>query len=405
MDAKRPVVLTPASFGDRLIMLWEHYVYRRRHEVFDLWDAQFAGRHSRLLYIAGRGFDVRVRSVLEQFRSAVQGGNYPIEQATLLLVGFHGYELSDELRSLTDKNTNALRELFHGIGAVEEIVLGAPEEGEEGVRAASALLSGTKRVLNFLPNYTDIILDVSSLPRVAYLSLLTGILSHLVPNKENPGCLAASGVNFQVLVAEDAALDSRIRSEDPSDELVLIPGFGGALHAESVQDWPLVWFPMLGESRTGQFDKIAALANLPEDAEICPVLPHPSRNPRRADDLLAQFRHQLFDTRGTPTTNILLAHESNPFEAYRQLLRAMRRYQQSLSIVGGCRLWVTPLSSKLMTLAAGLACFEMRPATFDTYGVAIPYAEPRRYVADAKDMMASKPELSTLVLTGTAYQP
>ncbi|MDP2815320.1 MAG: hypothetical protein Q8O19_01410 [Rectinemataceae bacterium] len=386
-------------------MLWNHYVYRRKHDVFDLWDAMFIGRRSKLLYIAGRGFDVRAQYVLDQLLNAVHGGEYEIEQATLLLVGFQGYELSDELQSLTQENTKSLHELFEKIGSVIDITLGGPSNGNEEMRATSALRSGIEQVIAHLDGYTDIILDVSSLPRVMYLSLMTGILSRLVVDKSNSACLAASGVNFQILVAENAGLDSHIRSEDPSDELVLIPGFGGALYAESVQDWPLVWFPMLGENRTGQFDKIAALANIPDYAEICPILPHPSLNPRRADDLLMQFRHQLFDARGVSTTNILLAHESNPFEAYRQLLRAMKRYKESLSILGGCRLWVTPLSSKLMTLAAGLACFEMRPAMLDTslYGVAIPYAEPKRYVADVSELRSSTSELSALLLTGSAY--
>lgn len=387
-------------------MLWDHYVYRRKSEVFDLWDSLFVNRRSKVLYIAGRGFDVRVRSVLEQFRHSVESGGYEIEQATLLLVGFQGYELSEELQSLTTENTKALHDIFKDIGEVKEIVLGGRSESGEEIRATSALLTGTKQVLEYIPNYTDIILDVSSLHRIVYISLMTGILSSLVSDKSDQASLSAGGVNFQVLVAEDAALDSQIKSEDPSEELVLIPGFGGALNAESVQDWPLVWFPMLGENRTGQFEKIAALANILEDAEICPILPHPSRNPRRADDLLVQFRRQLFDARRTPPSNILLAHESNPFEAYRQLLGAMQRYQQSLSILGGCRLWVTPLSSKLMTLAAGLACFEMRPDKLDTsaYGVAIPYAEPRRYIAEIGAIKSSTPELSTLLLTGTAYE-
>lgn len=33
-----------------------------------------------------------------------------------------------------------------------------------------------------------------------------------------------------------------------------------------------------------------------------------------------------------------------------------------MTILGGCRLVVTLLGSKLITLGAGLACFEMRPA-------------------------------------------
>ncbi|MGH8612159.1 MAG: hypothetical protein ACREYF_08985 [Gammaproteobacteria bacterium] len=283
---------------------------------------------------------------------------------------------------------------------------GSVAGGEDDIRATTALRIGTNAVMEHVTDQTDIILDVSSLPRVAYLTIMTNILHKLVPDKNVAKALGACGVNFQVLVAEDASLDGKIRSEDPSDDLVLIPGFGGALHAESVQDWPLVWFPILGENRTSQFEKVAMLASIPESAEICPVLPHPSRNPRRTDNLLVEYKRQLFDARQTPTSNILYAHESHPFEAYRQLLSAMQRYRKSLEILGGCRLLVTPLASKLITVAAGLACFEMRPRSMnEPYGVAIPYAEPTRYVADRKDLHASRPEYSTLLMTGSAYEP
>lgn len=39
----------------------------------------------------------------------------------------------------------------------------------------------------------------------------------------------------------------------------------------------------------------------------------------------------------------------------------MRRYKQSRIVVGNCRLLVTLLESKLTTVGAGLACFEIRP--------------------------------------------
>jgi hypothetical protein len=184
----------------------------------------------------------------------------------------------------------------------------------------------------------------------------------------------------------------------------MIPGFSGAMHAESVRDWPLVWFPILGENRVSQLQKLMTLAEIPDSAEICPVLPHPSFNPRRADDLLVEYTTPLFESRKTPTTNILHVHESNPFEAYRQLLRAMQRYKDSMKVLGGCRLVVTPLGSKLVTLGAGLACFEMRPADLNAkYGVAIPHAEPKRYMASVSDLKGSKPEISALLLTGEAY--
>lgn len=406
MDGTRTHGFSQYAFGDRMSMLWQHYVFRRGADVQDLWDRLLYRRPIRLLYIAGGGFDVRAKSVLDQFLQNVKSGGHQIEQAKLLLVGFTGYELNDDLKEQTDENVQAMHRMFVDIGTVSEVSTGSVAGGEDDIRATTALRTGANAVMEHVTDQTDVILDVSSLPEVAYLTMMTGILHKLVPNKDVANALGGCGVNFQVLVAEDASLDGKIRSEDPSDDLVLIPGFGSALHAESVQDWPLVWFPILGENRTSQFEKVAMLANIPESAEICPVLPHPSRNPRRADNLLVEYKRQLFDARQTPTSNILYAHESHPFEAYRQLLRAMQRYRKSLEILGGCRLLVTPLASKLITVAAGLACFEMRPRSMnEPYGVAIPYAEPKRYVANRKDLHASRPEFSTLLMTGSAYEP
>jgi len=258
-------------------------------------------------------------------------------------------------------------------------------------------------VLSQITDHTDIILDVSSLPRIVSLALMTNILSKLIPDKKAENPLWANGVNFQVLAAEDATLDSKIRSEEPNNDLVLVPGYSSALHAESVQDWPLVWFPILGEGRVSQLNQI--LGSIPNSAETCPVVPHPSSNPRRGDRLLMEYRQPLFEARKTPVSNILHAHESHPFEAYRQLLLAMKRYCESLTILGGCRLVVTPLASKLITLGAGLACFEMKPPDMsENFGVAIPYAEPRRYIASVTDLEASNPELTSLLLTGEAYE-
>jgi hypothetical protein len=389
-------------------MLWDRYVFRRGSGVHELWDRLFDERPVRLLYIAGRGFDVRAQSVMREMVSSLRGSGRKIESAQLVLVGFTDYELTEEIRQLTEENAAALQAIFEPLGPVKVIPIGSSTNGEDDISASIALGIGTRTALEEVTNHTDIVLDVSSLPRVAYLALLTSLLNKLVPNKIIPpgGAhpLAANGVNLQVLVAEDAQLDGNIRAEDPSNELVLIPGFSGAMHAESVRDWPLVWFPILGENRVSQLQKVMTLAEIPDSAEICPVLPHPSRNPRRADDLLVEYTAPLFGSRRTPTTNILHVHESNPFEAYRQLLKAMQRYKDSMKVLGGCRLVVTPLGSKLVTLGAGLACFEMRPADLNAkYGVAIPHAEPKRYMASISDLRGSRPEISALLLTGEAY--
>lgn len=383
-------------------MLWQHYVFRRGPEVHPTWEMLYDHRAVNLLYITGCGFDVRNQVVIKEFVQSLHESSATIVTAKLLLVAFSGYQLDQSLQDQTAVNERAMKEMFSELGSSISVVFGSSNSTED-VSASAAMRQGLEEVLRHLPGVTDIVLDVSSLPRVVYLSLLTGILSILVSEKEASNALYARGVTFQILAAEDATLDGKIQSEDPSNDLIYIPGFSGALQAESFQDWPLVWFPVLGEGKVSQLEKVMNQV-IPTNAEICPVLPHPSRDPRRADRLLELYREVLFDTRQTPTANILLAHEGHPFEAYRQLLGAMMRYQKSMSIMGGCRLVVTPLASKLITVGAGLACFEMQPSNrAATYRVAIPYVEPTRYVASVQDMQRSRPEIAALIVTGHAY--
>jgi hypothetical protein len=185
--------------------------------------------------------------------------------------------------------------------------------------------------------------------------------------------------------------------------LTLIPGYSEALQSESQQEEPLVWFPILGENRLAQLRKIQA--SIPEFAEICPILPHPSRNPRRGDELLLEYDSVLFTQRATPISNVFYVNETHPFEVYRQLLGAMQRFRKSLGLIGKCRIVVTPLASKLITVGSALACFEMKLISIDyKSSVAIPYAEPKRYEVDLELVLQSRPIISALLLTGDAYR-
>ena len=230
--------------------LWNRYVFRRGAEVQDMWDQMFQQRRRansgvRLLYVGGRGFDLRAQSVMDRFIGSVTSSGCSVEKAELLLVGFRGYQLSDELVDVTEANALALERRFAVIGATRTVMIESTAEGEDDLSASNALRLGTEEVLRAVSDQTDIVLDVSSLPRIAYLSLMLALLDRLVPNRSAPVPLAASKINLQILVGEDAGLDSMIQSEDPSNELVLIPGFASALQTESTLDWPLVLFPVL----------------------------------------------------------------------------------------------------------------------------------------------------------------
>jgi hypothetical protein len=82
----------------------------------------------------------------------------------------------------------------------------------------------------------------------------------------------------------------------------------------------------------------------------------------------------------------------------------MTRYRDSLKIMGGCRLVVTPLGSKLITLGVGLAALRCarsrsRPNT------ELPYRIRNRLATTvtAAALKESNPNICCLLLTGEAY--
>jgi hypothetical protein len=206
-------------------LLWDRYVFRKGQGVDELWDDLYRFRKTRPLLVAGCGFDVRVRTVLERFLQSARVGRYQFEEPTLLLIEYSGYELDEALQEQTSANCKALRTLFEPFGRVVTMTLQLT--GDEEHRTSRALREAALSLSTHIAGRTDILLDVSSLPRVLYLALMTSLLGQLVPDIAAPRALVGSGVNLQVLVAEDATLDSafspKIRAKiwSPSLDLVV----------------------------------------------------------------------------------------------------------------------------------------------------------------------------------------
>lgn len=388
-------------------MIWDNYVLRRGDEVEELWDQlasdrALSGSPVNLLYIAGKGFDRRAEVVMRRYLDRLQASGVELT-ATLVLISFSAYELDDELVELTRLNAQAMTAMFRSFGDVVEIDVGSSLGGETDITPTASLRDAAGKVVALIEGKSDVVLDVSSLSRNAYLTLLLRILGRLV-GYEAGAHVINRDVTFQVLAGEDAQLDSRIRAEDLGNELVLIPGYSEGLHSEAVEHQKLVWFPVLGENRVAQLAKVEI--EIPPSAEVCPILPHPSVIPRRGDRLLVEYEDALFARRNIGANSIVYAHEAHPFEAYRQVLNAMKRFHQTFSILGGCRIVLTPLASKLITVGSALACFEVKTSRSDgatTLSVAIANAEPRRYSVSTAEMAEANPTLSSLVLTGRPY--
>jgi len=143
----------------------------------------FDRRKTRLLYIAGCGFDVRTQKVMREFVRSVRESSAEVEHAELLLVRFSGYQLDQDLQDQTLKNEAALVEIFSTVGQQASLTFGASNSNDD-FSASTAMRQGFAEVLQHLTGVTDIVLDVSSLPRVVYLSLLTDFSVNSCRNEE-----------------------------------------------------------------------------------------------------------------------------------------------------------------------------------------------------------------------------
>ena len=99
------------------------------------------------------------------------------------------------------------------------------------------------------------------------------------------------------------------------------------------------------------------------------------------DEVVGEHRETLFDDFLIEPANILLASEYNPFEAYKQIYTAMAQYKRALKTMGGCKLFVSPLSSKLLSIGVLLACYDHRygAGSDEGFDVGIPYVETAVY--------------------------
>jgi hypothetical protein len=128
-------------------------------------------------------------------------------------------------------------------------------------------------------------------------------------------------------------------------------------------------------------------------------VPFPARNPRRGDSIIEEHRQILFDEFRVEPRNILYASEYNPFEAYRQVFQVIDRYRDALVELGDCRIFVSPLSSKLLSIGALLACYDHRHQRSGKFHVGMPYVEAAAY-GPSPPISAPDRELTSMWLTG-----
>lgn len=370
---------------------WQNYVLDHGPDLDLFWQEHLRAKDRNVLVVVGKGFDPRMCLGVEALMRA--GGN---GKRNVLAISFDEGPTSPSIvyKDRVDKNWSRLQELMNGQGGLSERSL--KMWSDDGRRVSSRSAANVFSTLNDFGDVDDLVIDISSMPRNVYLPLIAKAL-YLLDTSESDG--APLKPNLHVLVSEDPVLDHRIRDEEVDESADYIHGFRGGLEMEATAGRPKVWLPLLGEDQRTQLDRIYDLI-IPD--EICPVLPSPSLNPRRGDNLVLEYQEFLFDRLRVEPRNFIYASERNPFEVYRQIRKAVLHYLNALQPLGGCKTVLSAISSKLMSVGALLVAYELRQHNVE---IGIAHVESRGYTIEGDSANGdNQTELFGLWVAGECYE-
>lgn len=376
------------------MLRWENYFLRSNNDFGTFWRDYQTKAEPNILFIMGIGFDPRTSLGIKTIFS-VQSR----QKRDVIALRYYKTEedVTESPTAPVEKHLNLLKNLLSGKANSSLKIKNLLLRSNDDKSIASISATNIIQNINDFQGYSDIVIDISAMPRSIFIPLINKSLDLIDNyNKENE-----IKKNLHVIACENSKLDSMIYDRGLDEEATFIHGFR-IKQIDKTEDQKEVWIPILGENQTEQFDKIKVKLN---PVEVCPVLPFPSENLRRGDNILIEFQDKLFNDPDFEAKNIVYVDESNPFQVYRLIIQTVERYNQSFELLNGCKIIVSALSSKLLTLGALLAVFEKKK---DGTNIGIMHVEALKdelddkYYEDKIDIDKNN-KLFELWLTGEPY--
>lgn len=368
---------------------WRDYFLRGGQHFDEFWKPFLAERKRDVLFVLGHGFDSRMCDGIERVLSLGGEGARDV----ILFVFHEGAESASRAHAEQRKaNGERLAQLVQGCGKIgqRDIKMFSDDGRRVGARSIAKEFSSSAE----FRSYTDVVVDISALPRGLYMPLLAKSLA-LFDVEQKDGVK-----NLHVIVSHSPTTDNAIVDEGLEESASYLFGFAAAaLESESTSSQPKIWIPVLGKRQQAQLEKIHTLVT-PD--EICPLLPSPAQDPREGDSIMIEYRELLFDQLRVEPRNIIYAAESNPFEVYRQIMRSILHYDRALRPLGGCKVALSAMSSKLASIGVLLAAYELgRRDPKVTVGVA--HVESQGYRVEQPTGPVPAATLFTMWLSGECY--
>jgi hypothetical protein len=211
-------------------------------------------------------------------------------------------------------------------------------------------------------------------------------------------------INLHVLVTENYLLDSHIEDNGVEQTAEFIHGLS-IRDISNTQEFKEIWIAILGEKQLEQYEKIR---NSVSPVSTCAILPFPSKNLRRGDNLINEYQDKLLNDSDFDMKNVIYVDEQNPFQVYRLISKTIERHSQSLKIFGGTKVIVSALSSKLLTVGAFLAVYETKilekSRTDLRVGIKHVDSISHKFVVEDEEELLKNNELFHMWIAGEPYK-
>jgi hypothetical protein len=326
---------------------WENCLTHFDDDVERFISEYFSSTNRKCILIAGAGFDPRARLVAARL-AAVMG-----ERLCGLFVREDRGDPAVNLRKLADENEKQLRCVVKRC-QVDMIRIFSPDDNAAvgGQRMISLLQS-----FDWPKDLTDVVLDMSALSMGVGFPAARMLIER---------CEANPALNLHLMITSNPELDDRIVGE-PASQAQAVRGFAGP---SSFQAMPIarIWLPQLGRGRIETLRKIRAIHD--SVYKVCPVVPFPARNPRRADELLSEYQSALVDEWKVDARDYIYVSEKNPLDCYRTI-STLKKRDKTVDEVFFPQISLSPLGSRVIGAGAMMAAVE--------HGLSVHYVETLRY--------------------------
>lgn len=355
---------------------WENCVTHFDEGVYGFIDDYFSEPSRRCVLVAGAGFDPRARRVARRL-SATMG-----KRVHGLFIREDRGDPAVNLQELADKNEAELKSVIADSKIAHVQIFSADDRapiGGHGVRSAVDKYDWPAGV-------TDIVLDMSALSTGVGFPVARLLLEFA---ETKPG------LSLHLMVVSNPELDDRIVGE-PSSQVQSVRGYSGPSGGYEALPVARIWLPQLGRGRVETLRRIRT--SLDNVYKVCPVVPFPARNPRRADELLAEYQSPLLNEWQVDARDLIYVSERNPLDCYRTISTLKSRYDRTVEGVYFPQLILSPFGSKVIAVGTMMAAIE--------HDLSVQYVETLRYEFEpsASNESVAPPDMAVHVwLHGHVY--